>query len=236
MNGTRGMRRGPAGVTLLELLITLTIVSLITLIILQAFRLGSSAWNKGEQRAEAQQRIRVLAAILAQRLAAIAPSNVVQDGRQVIAFEGSSERIRFFCAPDGEGVQPYSAMIRGQAYFVAPGKGLGIEEDYPLVDGKLSLDARGAFTVLEPRVTQLKIRYLMPPSVGETKPHWADRWELTKAASLPAMRINRMLFYQGKTADQGTLPLAVELTLFLQEDRQVREIPLLLPIHAQQVL
>jgi prepilin-type N-terminal cleavage/methylation domain-containing protein len=221
-----------AGVTLLEMVITLTIVSLLGLIVLQAFRLGGNAWDKGEQRVETAQRIRVLSGILAQRLASLQPAIAKPEGKPVLAFQGRPDRIFFYSAPDGEGLLPYSAMVRGQAYFVESGKGLVVQESYPLVEGDVSLDPRGAVTVLEPNVTQITFRYLSPPDDGETEPRWVDVWDPVKAASDAQAKIGQ----PGQLGGPGRLPLAVGLTMAVQDQKGTRKIALLLPIHVGQVL
>ncbi|HSB73892.1 MAG TPA: hypothetical protein VLH58_04640 [Candidatus Methylomirabilis sp.] len=224
--------------TLLELTITLTLISLLALIVLQAFRIGSRSWEKGEQRAEVEQRIRVLSGILAQRLASIHAAMAKVDGKAVLAFQGRPDRIFFYSAPDGQGPLPQSAMVRGQAFFVRAGEGLVVQESYPLVEGEVFLESRGRLTVLEPRVTRITFRYLSPPPPGETAPRWVEAWDPRDASSesqasggVQAQRPGAP-GAAGSAAPlpEGRLPLAVGMTLTVQEERAEREIGLLLPI------
>jgi len=238
MMGHRAARQGQRGVTLLELTITLTIVSVLGLIVLQAFRLGSRAWENGEKRAEAEQRIRILYGTLAQRLASIHPVTAQVDGKPVLAFQGMADRIFFYSAPDGQGALPQSAMITGQAYFVEPGKGLVVRENYPLVEGQVSLDPRGGFTVLDPKVIRLRFRYLAPPSPGETDPRWVESWDLRDASNVSQVSVGVQGQGPGRrgaggrpsSPAEGDLPLAVELTLAVGVDRGEREIGIVVPI------
>jgi hypothetical protein len=236
MNGNRFGRRKSGGVTLLELVVTLAIVSLLGLIITQAFRIGGRAWDKGEQRAESEQRIRVLSGMLAQRLASVHPAVVLVEGRPVAAFQGRSDRIFFYSTPDGQGLMPYSAMIRGQAYFVEQGKGLVTQESYPLVEGNVSLEPRGAVAVLEPKAIRLTFRYLSPPSAGETDPHWVEAWDPVRAAGEVQGQAAGPAPGPGLTTSELRLPLAVEVTLAVRDEKGEREIGLLLPIHVGQNL
>ena len=173
--------RGQRGVTLLEITITLTIASVLALIVLQAFRLGSRSWERGERRAENEQRIRSLSGILAQRLASLQPVTAKVDGKPVVAFQGRSDRIFFFSAPDGQDPLPYGAMVKGQALFVEPDRGLIVQEGYPLVEGEVFLDPRGSLTVLEPKAIRINFRYLSPPVPGETLPRWVEAWDPREA-------------------------------------------------------
>ena len=244
MSGRRAARRGQRGVTLLEVTITLAIVSMLGLVVLLAFRLAGRAWESGEKRAEAEQRIRILYGTLAERLASIHPVTAQVDGKPVLAFQGMGDRIFFYSAPDGQGPLPQSAMVSGQAYFVEPGKGLVVQESYPLVEGRVSIDPRGSLKVLDPKVTRLRFRYLAPPSPGETDPRWVETWDANDAARVSQVPMG----VQGQRPGQrggaarpaspaeAGLPLAVELTVGVGEERGERELGILVPIRVGRTL
>ena len=216
------------GLTLLELLIALIILSVIGIIALEAFRLGSRSWERGEKLAEREQRIRVIYGTLAQELASLQPITALVDGKRVMAFQGRSDRILFYSAPDGHRAFPYSAMIRSLAYFVEPGKGLVIQESYPLVEGEVSLDSRGEVKVLDPQATRIRFHYLAPPSPGEGDPRWIEAWDPLEApGETPAAVRFQGVGQQG----MGGLPLAVEVTVAIGEERGERELSFLFPIH-----
>ena len=232
----RPARRYGRGVTLLEVTITLTIASLLALIVLQAFRLGSRSWERGERRADAEQRIRALSGILAQRLASLRPTTATVDGKPVLAFQGRSDRIFFYSAPDGQGPLPYAAMVKGQALFVEPGRGLIVQESYPLVEGEVFLDPRGGLTVLEPKAIRINFRYLSPPAPGETLPRWVEAWDPREVARESRGPGQPGAAGGAASPPEGRLPLAVELLLAVREERGEREIGLLVPIHVGRTL
>jgi len=236
--------RDQHGVTLLELVITLTIVSFLALIAVQAFQLGSRSWERGEKRAEAEQRFRVVSAILAQQLASLHPARALVDGKPVLAFQGMSDRIFFYSAPDGQGPLPYSAMVRGQAYFVEPGKGLVVQESYPLVEGDVSLEPRGVLHVVEPAVTRVEFRYLSPPAQGETDPRWVEAWDpragsgetQTGAGNQSKPQAQQVRSGPGSPPPEARLPLAVEVTVVVQAEQGERQVGLILPIYVGRAL
>ena len=232
----RPARRDQRGVTLLEITITLTIASLLALIVLQALRLGSRSWERGERRADAEQRIRILSGILAQRLASLQPTTAKVDGKPVLAFQGRSDRIFFYGAPDGQGPLPYGAMLKGQALFVEPGRGLVVQEGYPLVEGEVFLVPRGSLTVLEPKATRIKFRYLSPPPPGETLPRWVEAWDPREAVKEFRGPGQPGAPRGAPSPPEGRLPLAVELLLAVEVERGEREIGLLVPIHVGRIL
>lgn len=218
--------------TLLELVVALSILALLGLIVAQAFRLAGGAWDKGERRAESEQRIRVLSDLLGQRLASVHPAVVKVDGRPLTAFQGSADRVLFYTAPDGQGPMPRAAMVRGQALFVESGKGLVAQESYPLEEGEVSLEPRGTVSVLDPTVTRVAFRYLVPPAAGETEPSWADAWDPTRAADELGSTAGRPVAGAGQPPAEIRVPLAVAMTLVSQGEKGEREVELLFPIYA----
>jgi prepilin-type N-terminal cleavage/methylation domain-containing protein len=203
--------RAESGLTLLELLVVLAIMGVLALLAVEAFRIGGRAWERGEQRAEEQQRLRVLYATLARDLASLQPATMTVQARTLLAFQGKTDRLAFFSAPEGEGPAPFNAMVRGVAYFVEPGKGLLLQESYPLVEGVVSFEPKEArLKVLDPRVESVRFRYYVLDKEEEEKeegqrvPKWVDEWEPSEAQPARAVR----------TAPDG-IPLAVEITVAL---------------------
>jgi prepilin-type N-terminal cleavage/methylation domain-containing protein len=68
--------RSRGGFTLLEVIIAITILSLIMVIIGSAFRLGIQAWGRGEKETEDGQRLRALSSLLSQQLKSIYPYRI----------------------------------------------------------------------------------------------------------------------------------------------------------------
>jgi general secretion pathway protein J len=89
--------RSRGGFTLLEVIISITILSLITVIIGSAFRLGIQAWGKGERETEDGQRLRSLSSLLSQQLRSLYPYPVKLEGKDedVVAFKGEPDSITF---------------------------------------------------------------------------------------------------------------------------------------------
>ncbi len=201
--------RAESGLTLLELLVVLTIMGVLALLAVEAFRIGGRAWERGEQRAEEQQRLRVLYATLARDLASLQPATMTVQAKTLLAFQGKADRLTFFSAPDGEGPEPFNAMVRGVAYFVEPGRGLLFQESYPLVEGAVSFEPKEArLRVLDPRVESVRFRYYVleeeDKEEGQSVPKWVDEWEPSEPQ--PA---------RGVRTVPGGIPLAVEITVTL---------------------
>ena len=84
---------GNRGFTLLELLISLTILSLITLLVFGAFRIGIRAWEKGERNIDGRQRERIVLDLIKRQLASI-PVDTVK-GEKTLALKGDSKSVEF---------------------------------------------------------------------------------------------------------------------------------------------
>lgn len=84
-----------AGFTLLELLISMTILAVIVSLTFGAFRLGARAWEKGEEKVEAQQRTRIVLALLQEQIAALTVRKVADNGKQAFALRGTPNALEF---------------------------------------------------------------------------------------------------------------------------------------------
>jgi len=246
-----GRRRG-AGFTLLELLISMTILALIFVTVLGAIRVGSKSWESGEQRAEENQRTRTLFDTMALELTMVYPLRVKDQDRDVIAFRGKSDSLSFATLPQSYGAEPFSHMMRIVTYGVQPDRGLVATEGYPLVGVAGSFDSlEGRERGLDARVSDARFRYLVPEGKSEENlpPTWRDYWDpslddadaqsLLSAASAPGPRARGA---QRALRGSDRLPLAVEITLTIRQGKEIqggRELvlpPLVFPVHVGRTL
>jgi len=226
---------GEAGVTLLELLISMTILALIFVTVLGAVRVGSKSWESGERRAEENQRTRTLFDTLARELTMIYPLRVKDQDKDVVAFRGSADSLMFATLPQSYGAEPFSHMIRVVTYAVEGDRGLAATESYPLLAGGDVFGAQeGRVRRLDDRVSGARFRYLVPQGKPEEKlpPVWRDFWDPSQDQSIslpPQSRALRPLVDQRPLKGSATLPLAVEITLTIRQERQQGVRDLILP-------
>jgi general secretion pathway protein J len=98
--------REKTGFTLLELILALTILSMVALIIGSGFRLGIKAWEKGESEARETQRLRALSGLISQNVKSAYPYNMKIEQEKVVVFEGDANSLLFvtsFVEPRGGG-------------------------------------------------------------------------------------------------------------------------------------
>jgi prepilin-type N-terminal cleavage/methylation domain-containing protein len=236
---------GEAGFTLLELLISLTILALIFAAVLGAIQVGGKSWESGEQRVEESQRTRALIDSLARDLAMIYPLRIQEQDTDVVAFRGQTDSLTFATLPQSYGAEPFSHMIRVVTYTVESDGGLVATESYPLVSTAAmsgSLDSR--VRRLDDRVSQVRFRYLVPEGKPDEKlpPAWHDFWDPSRdESSQPSFRGSVSAVGQRALRGSERLPLAVEMTLAIRQTKQqgARDLtlpPLVFPVQVGRTL
>lgn len=94
-NGEMFRHQKQGGFTLLELLISLTIFSVIILVVFGAFRIGSRAWERGEQNIEINQQSRVALSFVRKQLTGLWFQKENSPGTRLRAFKGTSSAVHF---------------------------------------------------------------------------------------------------------------------------------------------
>jgi prepilin-type N-terminal cleavage/methylation domain-containing protein len=214
-----------AGFTLLELLITLTILAMIMGIVYGGMRLGNRAWLAGESRIERNQRIRLVLNQLAEEIRSAysikMKGETVDDKYQ--AFWGEPNKISFVTVTAGLMSEPLENKLRAVSYYVETGRGLVMKETALNFDDFFNqLDTQEAI-ILDPEVAEISFRYYyMPDDQGEDstekKGIWATEWD-------PKDKENKLLNegdedYSKEPITARQLPNAVEITLTMQPERE----------------
>ena len=96
------------GFTLIEVIVTLTVLSFILLIIFGAFRLGLSAWERGESIKEEYQKVRIITQLISQQIKSIVPYKIKTQKTEgnYLAFEGKAHSLKFVSALPIKAKQP----------------------------------------------------------------------------------------------------------------------------------
>ncbi|MBI3582658.1 MAG: prepilin-type N-terminal cleavage/methylation domain-containing protein [Nitrospinae bacterium] len=127
------------GFTLIELIIAITIVSMIMAIILGGMRLSIRAWEVGEERVEVYQTGRVILERMSQEIKSIYPYRYEKEistedktektKKSVLAFKGEADRLWFVTFSEGLSQGMQSKGLREVLYY--------IEKDHNKERGKL---------------------------------------------------------------------------------------------------
>ena len=84
------------GFTLLELLISLTIMAMIVAVCFGAFHTGIRSWEKGEKKVIENQRLRIIPTLLKRQLSSLARPDVLRKDRKYFYFSGTEKTVNFF--------------------------------------------------------------------------------------------------------------------------------------------
>ena len=167
------------GFTLLEVLIAMTILSLIAVIIGASLRLGIRAWERGEADIESSQNIRFFVERLSQQIKSAYPYQMQIDGEKAIAFQGKTDSI-FFATSS---VRDNEGGLKWFSYFVKDGS-LTVQEGI-LPDKKVMEKISENGEVLDLNISGLKFGYFSSEK-KEWKESWDSKTELPGAVKIEA--------------------------------------------------
>lgn len=113
-----------AGFTLLELLISMTLMGLLTFAIHYGFRLGLSAYEKGEAHLQLSHQRQTALNLITRQLGSLVPYYSIQRLQEqpvdVLVFQGTDEGMRFVTTCSSQGLHTDGMLL--VEYFLAPSK------------------------------------------------------------------------------------------------------------------
>ncbi len=185
------------GFTLLELLISLTIVAVIVVLIFSALRIGVRAWEKGEENVEARQRYRIVLNLMRQQLAAVCLSASRTGENQSVLFKGDEVFVEFISRkslmPDSSAGMVY---VRYQTESDKASARLSLYEKNMLLlknAADMEIPAPDDYYELIRDMADFGFEYLkvsVDEKSGETKMEWQSAWDSEKDKGFPrAVRI-----------------------------------------------
>lgn len=88
-------RRADSGFTLMELLISITILGVILTIIMGALRIGVRAWETGSRDVESRQRLQIVMSLIQQQLSSAIPESIQKPDMDPYLFKGDGHLLEF---------------------------------------------------------------------------------------------------------------------------------------------
>lgn len=183
--------RSDVGSTLIELLISITLVGLILVIIMGAFRIGIRAWETGERDVEDFQRQQIVLSILKRQMASVCWRPIPLEGEAPFVFNGSPDVLDFISTAaivpgnDLGSVRVSYRVVQGEAQDRVS---LEMAERNFLTGGMTQpiemLDVE-AIHLLLADVYDIRFEYL-PKSGDGQETQWQPDWTEAATAGLPA--------------------------------------------------
>ena len=185
------------GFTLLELLISLTIVAVIVVLVFSALRIGVRAWEKGEENVENRQRYRIVLNLMRQQLAAVCLSASGTGENRSVLFKGDDAFLEFISRKSVIPGSPAGMVyVRYQTEFHKDTVHVSLYEKNTVLlknAADMAVPNPDDYHELIRDMADFGFEYLkvsVDDKSGETKMEWQTAWDLEKDKGLPfAVRI-----------------------------------------------
>lgn len=176
--------RSDEGFTLLELLISITLLALVVTIAMAALRLASRSLSAGERVTEKQERIRMATTIMDSQIQSQLPLTTGKEGEDIYYFQGDDKNVQMATTyslwegRQGIVIVTYQVVTAGDERET-----LYATERTPGKEGERK-------TPLFTSATDISFQYYLQERDEETGT-WSDQWDGETSALLPAdIRLN----------------------------------------------
>jgi general secretion pathway protein J len=213
-----------SGFSLLELVITFTILSLLLLAIAGTLRLGSTAWEKGEEKSETYQKSRAAFSLLSQQLKSAYPYKVKakQAEPDYLAFQGEGDSLRFVTTFSLKSKRPEGLVF--VTYKIEEGKSSDkilkvceqrvVNKDF-MEDSPKDDD----FITFMDGLSGITFEYYRESDEDETEGEWVKAWDGKDEDELPRqIRVN-LTWKEKKGESEIVLPAVVSIPAYLYDDK-----------------
>ena len=180
----------PRGFTLLELIISLTIMSAVIVGVYATLSLGTDASERGEARSIENQRIRAALSLITRQLKSAYPLLLQAEGDAFVYFFGESDELHFIASSS----RPEIGGLEKVSYFIREEDGrrsLWMRVSAPALPADLVEDREGGLrqeTEVLPDIDELVWEYF---GTQQTEQAWQDHWSGKEVRKLPkAVRLS----------------------------------------------
>jgi general secretion pathway protein J len=202
--------------TLVEVMVSLTIMGFILLMIFGVFRLGIAAWEKGETSREDYQKVRIVSQLVSQQMKSAVPYKVKAQKAEgdYLVFEGKPRSLKFVSTLSLRNRKP-SGFVYAFYEFQEGGKEGG---RLLLYEGRAvnknfleELPPEEARVPLFAGLSAVRFEYLREEDALKSLPGgWVEQWDAKEEKALPAAMRMTLVFNKvgGKSDGSGTMILA----------------------------
>jgi len=184
------------GFTLLELLISLTIIGLILVIVFGALRIGARAWEKGERDVEIHQRQRVVLDNIKRQIASVCLREIKGDdgegqNNKSVFFKGDSEGMEFMSrvpmVPTTRSGMVYVKYVVREEDGGDKKRLMLYEKDILFIEKEEDIgepDEEDFFELI-PGAEDIEFAYLKGAEDKDADPEWQDTWDPDSDTGIP---------------------------------------------------
>jgi general secretion pathway protein J len=219
-----GKRKGAAGFTLLELVVSFTILGLIVIVVFGALRLGTNAWERGGDQSELVQRRRVVLNLLSQQIKSAFPYKVKASKAEpdYIAFQGTPDSMQFVSAFSLKARRSEGLVV--VYYRVEDGKGsekvLKYFEKRALnKDFFEKMPDSDEYQTLLDDLSGLSFEYFKAGDDDDSAGEWVTSYDGKDETELPRQMKIAASWKEKRGDAEVTLPATVSIPAYLYDDR-----------------
>jgi len=197
----------PAGFTLIEMVLAVSIFSMVVAVMFSSFRLGLSAWKKGEKDIEFFQQIRAVSDLLRREINSTYPYKItpglLDTHKSFFAFFGKSDSLKFVSYAN---LHIKDRGLSLMEMWVEDGKGLMVGEGAALVSNLSDLediplrDEEMSF-VISPDVEKIELRYF-DREKKEDEGEWLEQWNPKDKQSRLPLFVDIVLTFKDNNDDE----------------------------------
>lgn len=188
------MRRDSRGFTLLEMVVSLTILAGIAAFLVVAFRLAGGSIERGEAETKEMARLRAGISIFERSIRSADPAALTVEDQSMPYFFGEAKKLRFLSSSSVSSVP--GGGFRLLCFFEAEGEGepggtgMSVADASPFrAEGVASWEGTEGARVFLPGATDVTFSY-SPGPVEDGTWEWFDEWDIREMSFLPrAIRV-----------------------------------------------
>jgi general secretion pathway protein J len=219
-----------AGFTLVEILISLTILAIIMVIILQAFQLSNKAWQVGEKRIDEFQRTRIIMDQMNREIRGAYPFKSFQNSEDFpmedckgnIEFVGKSDSLSFVTAEKSFSTPDFNFGFRAVTYYVDNDSGTEEEGLVMMENIPWGLDPFGEGNIIEidSSVVDIKFEYYicidenLDNTIDDDECNWIDSWDPCEESDVGEK-------IEETKQIKSTIPKAVKITMTVNREKKL---------------
>jgi len=172
-------------------MVTLTILGFILLMIFGVFRLGLSAWEKGESSREEYQRMRISTQLISQQIKSVVPYKVKSQKAEgdYLAFEGKTRSLKFVSTLSLQGRRPSGFVYAFYEFQQGGEKGGRLILYERRVLNKNFMDEpppQDAAVPLFEGLAEIRFEYYQEENPEKNRAGaWVDQWDAKEEKELP---------------------------------------------------
>ena len=216
-----------AGFTLLEVMVTLTILGFIILMISGTFRLGLSAWERGESVKEEFQKVRIISQLISQQVKSIVPYKIKTKKAEgdYLAFEGKAHSLKFVTALSIKSKQP-----EGLTFTIYEFKEGGKEEGRIILYERKALNRdffedpvseESGVPIME-GVSSARFEYYREQDLTKNRTEeWVEEWNTKEEKELPKALRMTIVPKNGK-GEEKVMPMTLLISIPANRFEEVR--------------